>query len=136
MIHVLGSINIDYSTNVTRLPTAGETVTGAELQLTPGGKGANQALAASRAGAEVGLIGAVGTDEVATQATVLLREAGVDLSAVAVVDGPTGCAFVFVDERSENQIVIIPGANAAVTATHGQQLTICLLYTSPSPRDS
>ena len=124
MIHVLGSINIDYSTNVARLPTAGETVTGAELQLTPGGKGANQALAASRAGAEVGLIGAVGTDEVATQATVLLREAGVDLSAVAVVDGPTGCAFVFVDERSENQIVIIPGANAAVTATHGQQLTI------------
>lgn len=124
MIHVLGSINIDYSTNVARLPTAGETVTGAELQLTPGGKGANQALAASRAGADVGLIGAVGTDEVATQATVLLREAGVDLSAVAVVDGPTGCAFVFVDERSENQIVIIPGANAAVTATHGQQLTI------------
>ena len=124
MIHVLGSINIDYSSTVARLPAAGETVIGKDLQLTPGGKGANQALAACRAGAEVRLTGAVGTDEVAAQSTLLLREAGVDLSAVAVVDGPTGCAFVCVDESSENQIVIIPGANAGLTATHGEQLSI------------
>jgi len=124
MIHVLGSINIDYSSTVTRLPAAGETVIGNNLQLTPGGKGANQALAASRAGAEVKLTGAVGTDEVAPQATSLLREAGVDLSSVATVSGPTGCAFVFVDDSSENQIVIIPGANGQVTEKHGEQLSI------------
>jgi ribokinase len=124
MIHVLGSINIDYSSTVARLPAAGETVMGDNLQLTPGGKGANQALAARRAGAEVKLTGAVGTDEVAPQATALLREAGVDMSSVAVIDGPTGCAFVFVDSGSENQIIIIPGANGEVTQNHGSQLSI------------
>ncbi len=124
MIHVLGSINIDYSSTVGRLPAAGETVIGENLQLTPGGKGANQALAARRAGAEVKLTGAIGTDEVAPQATSLLREAGVDLSSVGTIDGPTGCAFVFVDDSSENQIVIIPGANAGVTQRHGEQLGI------------
>lgn len=124
MIHVLGSINIDYSSTVVRLPGAGETVIGDNLLLTPGGKGANQALAAKRAGAEVKLTGAVGTDEVAPQATSLLREAGVDMSSVAVIDGPTGCAFVFVDASSENQIIIIPGANGEVTPNHGKQLSI------------
>jgi len=124
MIHVLGSINIDYSCTVAKLPGDGETVIGTNLQLTPGGKGANQALAAKRAGAEVKLTGAVGTDEVAPQSTALLREAGIDLSSVTVVDGPTGCAFVYVDASSENQIVIIPGANSQVTAKQGEQLNL------------
>lgn len=124
MIHVLGSINIDYSSTVARLPAAGETVTGDNLQLTPGGKGANQALAARRAGAEVRMTGAIGSDEVAPQATALLKAAGVDLSSVAVIDGPTGCAFVFVDQSSENQIVIIPGANDAVSERQARQLSI------------
>lgn len=124
MIHVVGSINIDYSSTVARLPGAGETVLGNDLQLTPGGKGANQALAAKRAGADVKMTGAIGTDEVAPQATSLLRESGVDLTAVAAVDGPTGCAFVFVDDSSENQIVIIPGANANILPEHADKLTI------------
>lgn len=124
MIHVLGSINIDYSCTVANLPLAGETVIGNHLQLTPGGKGANQALAARRAGAEVKLTGAIGTDEVAPQSIALLQQAGVDLSSVITVDGPTGCAFVFVDSSSENQIVIIPGANGQVSQQQGEQMNI------------
>jgi len=107
MIHVLGSINIDYAVNVEQLPTPGETITGADLILTPGGKGANQALAARRAGADVRMTGAIGTDSVADNAVSLLKAGGVDLSGVRTIQGPTGCAFVFVDQNSENQIVII-----------------------------
>jgi len=124
MIHVLGSINIDYACSVTRLPVAGETVSGSDLVLTPGGKGANQALAARRAGAAVCMTGAVGRDEVAAQAISLLKESGVDLSAVQTVDGPTGCAFVFVDSSSENQIVVIPGANAKVSEATARSLPV------------
>jgi len=102
MIHVLGSINIDYSITVANLPKPGETITGHGMVLTPGGKGANQALAACRAGANVKMTGAVGTD----------------------ISGATGCAFVFVDEQSENQIVIIAGANGAVTAEHARSMTL------------
>lgn len=115
MIHVLGSINIDYAVTLQHLPAPGETVTGHDLVLTPGGKGANQALAARRAGATVKMTGAIGTDSVAEAAVSLLKEGGVDLSGVTAIPGPTGCAFVFVDEKSENQIVIIAGANGAVS---------------------
>ena len=124
MIHVLGSINIDYAVSVRELPAAGETVNGSNLLLTPGGKGANQALAARRAGAEVKMTGAIGSDNVATTAVSLLRTGGVDLAGVKTVTGPTGCAFVFVDENSENQIVIIAGANGEVSAAHGQAMQI------------
>ncbi len=124
MIHVFGSINIDYSCAVDRLPVAGETIIGNRIELTPGGKGANQALAARRAGADVKMSGAIGTDEVATQAVSLMRQDGVDLTDVAIVPGPTGCAFVFVDSASENQIVIIAGANEGVTQQQAQNLPI------------
>lgn len=124
MIHVLGSINIDYAVTLQQLPGPGETITGRDLVLTPGGKGANQALAARRAGAAVKMTGATGTDSVAGTAVSLLKEDGVDLSAVTSVPGPTGCAFVFVDEKSENQIVIIAGANGAVGTAQAQAMKI------------
>ena len=124
MIHVLGSINIDYAVTLTQLPAPGETITGHDLVLTPGGKGANQALAASLAGAAVKMTGAVGTDSVADAAVSLLKAGGVDLTGVATIPGPTGCAFVFVDEKSENQIVIIAGANGAVSPSQAQAMKI------------
>lgn len=124
MIHVLGSINIDYSVAVAHLPAAGETIAGNDLVLTPGGKGANQALAARRAGAEVRMTGAVGTDSVADAAISLLKSGGVNLSGVGSIPGPTGCAFVFVDEKSENQIVIIAGANGGVSAEQAHDMKI------------
>ncbi len=124
MIHVLGSINIDYACTVATLPAAGETITGRALTLTPGGKGANQALAARRAGALVSMSGAVGSDQVADQALSLLKQDNVDLASVAKVDGPTGCAFVFVDAQSENQIVIIPGANDRVNNQQALELKV------------
>lgn len=124
MIHVLGSINIDYSCSVESLPRPGETISGKNLFTTPGGKGANQAVAARRAGSTVKISGAVGTDEIAQQALSCLIEDGVDTGNVAKVEGPTGCAFVFVDADSENQIVIVPGANAAVTKTQANSLSM------------
>lgn len=124
MIHVLGSINIDYAVNVESLPSPGETITGSDLVLTPGGKGANQALAAKRAGTNVKMTGAIGTDSVADTATSLLKAGGVDLSDVRTINGPTGCAFVFVDANSENQIVIIAGANDRVSVEHAQAINI------------
>ena len=124
MIHVLGSINIDYSVAVSHLPTPGETIAGKSLDLTAGGKGANQALAARRAGAEVRMNGAIGTDSVADAAVSLLKSGGVDLSGVKSIPGPTGCAFVFVDEQSENQIVIIAGANGSVSTEQASEMNI------------
>jgi len=124
MIHVLGSINIDYAVSVEELPAPGETIKGRKLVLTPGGKGANQALAAKRAGAEVAMHGAVGTDGVAQPAIAILQADGVDLTHVQEVDGPTGCAFVFVDAKSENQIVIVPGANDLVKTERARSMTM------------
>ena len=116
MIHVLGSINIDYAVRLNQLPKPGETVAAQNLTLTQGGKGANQALAAKLAGSEVHMIGAIGSDNIADTAVALLENNGVNLSQVVKQPGPTGCAFVFVDKHSENQIVIIAGANGLVTS--------------------
>jgi len=124
MIHVLGSINIDYSCSVASLPGPGETIIGDNLFTTPGGKGANQAVAARRAGSSVKMTGAVGTDEIAEQALSCLAADDVDTSNVATVEGPTGCAFVFVDAHSENQIVIVPGANAQVSKSQLDNLSL------------
>ncbi len=124
MIHVLGSINIDYGCQLRRLPAAGETVHADQLDLTPGGKGANQALAAQRAGSEVTMHGAVGTDEVAIQALSLLNEAGILLTSVKTVPGSTGCAFVFVDANGENQIVVLAGANDAVSVEQANDMPL------------
>jgi ribokinase len=113
---VIGSINLDLVATAPRLPVAGETVTGATLARHPGGKGANQALAAARLGAEVAVIARVGADAMADEALALLRAGGVDLSGVAVdAAAPTGVALIAVDPSGENQIVVAAGANHAVT---------------------
>ena len=110
-VTVVGSINLDLVATVPRLPRAGETLTGAELDYVPGGKGANQAVAAARLGAEVRFVGAVGDDDFGRQALTELRAAGIDLSRVQVVQTATGIALILVDESGENQIVVVPGAN-------------------------
>jgi len=111
-IVVVGSVNLDLAASVSRLPVAGETVTGAELNRFPGGKGANQALAAKRLGAEVSMIGRVGDDAAADEALALLRSGNVDLSRCGRdTDAPTGIALIAVAPSGENQIVVAPGAN-------------------------
>ena len=112
---VVGSVNLDLSATVARLPAPGETITGATLSRFPGGKGANQALAARRLGARVQLVACVGDDAAADEALAMLREGGVDLSRVQVLTGSaTGVALICVDPSGENQIVVAPGANAAM----------------------
>ena len=109
---VIGSVNLDIVATAERLPAPGETVTGAELSHYPGGKGANQALAAARLGAEVSLLAHVGRDPEADEALALLREGGVNLDACVTVDSaPTGVALITVAKSGENQIVVAPGAN-------------------------
>ena len=114
MIVVIGSINLDLTATVTRLPAPGETVPGSAFVTAPGGKGANQALAAARAGAEVRMVGAVGKDSFAAEATALLTEAGVDLSSLSQSHASTGTALIMVEEKGENIIAVVPGANASV----------------------
>lgn len=116
-IVVVGSVNLDIVARAKKLPVAGETVTDAELGRFPGGKGANQALAAQRLGADVSLVACVGNDPTAEEALALLREGGVDLSnIIAVDDAPTGVALIAVAESGENQIVVAPGANRSLAA--------------------
>ncbi len=116
LITVVGSINLDFVATGDVLPTPGVTVTGATLATHPGGKGANQALAARRLGAQVRMIGRVGADGMADQALALLRAGGVDVGGVAVDPAaPTGVALIAVDAAGENQITVAPGANAAFT---------------------
>lgn len=111
-IIVIGSVNLDLAARVERLPVPGETITGAELRRFPGGKGANQALAAKRLGADVTLIARVGRDAAADEALALLRADGVDLSLCAADEyAPTGIALISVAPTGENQIVVAPGAN-------------------------
>lgn len=122
MITVFGSINIDLIARVDRLPRPGETVGGSGFATAAGGKGANQALAAARAGAPVRMVGAVGRDDFAEPALALLREAGIDLSAVRSVTAATGTAIILVDRHGENVIAVIPGANAALDAADAAAL--------------
>lgn len=117
-IVVVGSINADLSVTVARHPNPGETLLGAGGGISAGGKGANQAVAAARLGAEVTLVGAVGRDAYADPALRHLREADVDLHAVADTDLVTGLAVITVDAAGENTIIVVPGANATVDATH------------------
>lgn len=115
-ITVVGSINLDLVATAPSLPRAGETVTGATLARHPGGKGANQALAAEKLGAEVCLIGRVGPDGMAAEALALMEEFGVDLAGVETdVAAPTGVALITVDPTGENQITVAAGANHLVT---------------------
>ncbi|MEP9386728.1 ribokinase [Mesorhizobium sp. KR9-304] len=116
MITVVGSINLDLIATVDRLPAPGETVRSSNFRTAPGGKGANQALAAARAGSEVRMIGAVGKDGFATEALACLKEGKVQLSGVREAAAATGIALIFVDGEGENVIVVVPGANDTVLA--------------------
>jgi ribokinase len=115
-IVVVGSVNLDLVASVEKLPVAGETVTGAELNRYPGGKGANQALAARRLGGNVSLVARVGDDANAAEALALLQAAGVDLSRCGRdKDAATGVGLIAVSACAENQIVVAPGANRCLT---------------------
>ena len=116
MILVFGSINVDVVVPVPHLPAAGETVLGGDFSLLPGGKGANQAAAARRAGAEVVMAGAVGSDSFARVALGGLERAGVETGLVHVAERPTGCALIMVGQSGENLIAVASGANRAVCA--------------------
>jgi ribokinase len=123
---VVGSINLDLVAKVERLPRPGETLSGATLDRIAGGKGANQAVAAARLGADVRMVGAVGRDANADDALAGLRGAGVEL-AVREVDAPTGVAIILVAEDGENQIVVVPGANAEVGGFSAPGNVLCQL---------
>lgn len=114
MITIVGSINLDLIAKVDRLPDPGETLRSGGFTTAPGGKGANQALAAARAGGAVRIIGAVGKDGFATEALACLKEGKVDLSGVREAAAATGIALIFVDAKGENVIVVAPGANDTV----------------------
>jgi len=114
-VAVVGSVNLDLVARCDRLPGPGETVGGATFERVPGGKGANQAVAAARLGAEVRFTGCVGGDAFAEEALAGLREAGVELDVVET-DAPTGVALIFVAADGENEIVVAPGANGLLGA--------------------
>ena len=118
LVCVVGSLNEDTTLAVPVLPSPGETTLTRGVRLTaPGGKGANQAVAAAVLGAEVAMVGAVGNDEPGERSLAALRHVGVDLTAVAVrEDVGTGIAVITVDDDGENTIVVDPGANASLTA--------------------
>ena len=117
VIAVVGSINADMFIRMPTLPLRGETVAGGIPSWYPGGKGANQAVAAARLGAQVHMHGAVGDDEPGQMALTNLRAAGVNLDHVRMANVPTSIALVLVEESSENQIVIAQGANDEVVVT-------------------
>lgn len=111
---VVGAINVDLTATVQRAPERGETVADGRLDRGPGGKGANQAVAAARLGADVRLVGAVGDDPDGASARQSLAEAGVDVAGVRVASAATGTALIIVDAAGENSIVVCPGANADI----------------------
>lgn len=113
-VHVVGSINMDVVAFVARLPVPGETAFGREVKLLPGGKGANQAVAARRLGAAARMIGRVGNDDFGKRLKSFLGEEGAETADVAVVeDAATGTAIVCVDDDGHNSIVVVPGANGS-----------------------
>jgi ribokinase len=112
-VYVIGSINLDLVVRATELPRPGETVTGGTFERHGGGKSANQAVAAARAGAVVRMIGAVGDDDLGDEAIAQLEAEGIDVSAVQrLASVPTGVALIAVDAAGENQIAVASGANA------------------------
>ncbi|SCF14253.1 ribokinase [Micromonospora viridifaciens] len=115
-IVVVGSANLDLVVTAPQLPRPGETVLGDGFRTVPGGKGANQAVAAARAGAYCEFLGAVGTDEFGVQLRDNLVAAGIDVRGLRTVNGPSGVALITVDHAAENCIVVAPGANASLTS--------------------
>jgi ribokinase len=117
-IVVVGSINMDLVATAAHIPAGGETILGSDFQTHPGGKGANQAVAAARLGVPVQMIGQLGSDDLGKQLRAGLESAGVDTSAVGTVPGSSGVALITVSAKGENSIVVIPGANSQVTPAH------------------
>jgi ribokinase len=114
-VTVLGSLNMDISVTVPRLPGPGATALGSEARFTPGGKGANQAVAAARLGASVRMVGCVGDDDFGRRLLAALRAEGIDADSVRVApEVPTGLAMIAVDQSGENLIIVAPGANHQV----------------------
>jgi len=141
MITVFGSLNADLVCPVAELPAPGETVTGPAYSVVPGGKGANQALAAARAGAAVRMVGAVGRDAFRDAALSGLKGGGVDISAVKASDRQTACAFIAVGARGENLIIVASGANLDARAEQlsGLDMTrddLLLLQMEVSPEEN
>ncbi|ROM79223.1 ribokinase [Pseudomonas brassicacearum] len=112
---VVGSLNMDLVTRAPRLPRGGETLIGESFSTIPGGKGANQAVAAARLGAQVSMVGCVGSDAYGQELRGALLAEGIDCQAVGIVDGSSGVALIVVDDNSQNAIVIVAGANGALT---------------------
>ena len=144
-VTVLGSLNMDISVTVPHLPEPGATVLGSAARFTPGGKGANQAVAAARLGAAVRMAGCVGDDDFGRQLLTALREEKVDAGGVRTVPGvPTGLAMISVDPAGENLITVAPGANhevgagevAAAAGRPGDVLVICAEIPVPAVRSA
>ncbi|WP_417694899.1 ribokinase [Pseudomonas sp.] len=112
---VVGSLNMDLVTRAPRLPRGGETLIGESFCTIPGGKGANQAVAAARLGAKVSMVGCVGSDAYGQELRGALLAEGIDCQAVSVVAGSSGVALIVVDDNSQNAIVIVAGANGVLT---------------------
>ena len=112
---VVGSLNLDYSIGLERMPKPGQTVSADSLRLSPGGKGANQAYALGKLGCKTAMIGAVGKDDAGRLLTGTLRSVGVDVSGIRESDTPTGQAFITVERTGENAIIILAGANGEVS---------------------
>jgi ribokinase len=125
-VTVVGSVNLDLVARCERLPEPGETVTDASFVRVPGGKGANQAVAAARLGADVRFVGCVGQDSFADEALRGLREADVSLDVTRVVE-PTGVALIVVDGSGETVIVVAPGANLRVEPVAAASALLCQL---------
>ena len=125
-IVVVGSINMDLVSSVSRIPQAGETILGSGFHMHSGGKGANQAVGVARLQYPVAIIGSVGRDAFGAELCKRLQEEGVDTSHVTKVDAPTGTATIVVDDAGENCIIVSPGANSMVTP-HLLQEHIALL---------
>jgi ribokinase len=129
---VVGSVNVDLVVAAPRLPVPGQTVTGGDVARYPGGKGGNQATAAARLGARVAFVGAVGADDMGSEARSALAAEGIDIAGLIETDRPTGVALIVVDPRAENLIAVAPGANGDMHATH---VEAALGRLAPGPRD-
>ncbi len=114
-IIVVGSLNVDHTLRVPHIPAPGETLTSSSMLTCFGGKGANQAVAAARAGGRVAMIGCVGVDDFGTRYIEALKAEGIDTSGISRSETPTGSAFIAVDDAGENSIIVNPGANHAIT---------------------
>jgi ribokinase len=129
---VVGSVNVDLVVAAPRLPVPGQTVTGGDVARYQGGKGGNQATAAARLGATVAFVGAVGADDLGSEARSALAAEGIDIAGLVETGRPTGVALIVVDPRAENLIAVAPGANGEVHAPH---VAAALGRLAPGPRD-